>query len=497
MPALTKLDRDALPADAFAVPDRRLLPIHDEAHVSMAWREVERVRGIADDQRAAARRTILARAETLGVDTAVLTRIKGMSLQAMSLNIPDCDGHPNRHPFSGILVRLDEPSDVAPHGSNGRRVTLTRVAAEAAIDTLVGMGVDFTPDLDGHDARAKIGLITGAHVVDEAEGPAVAIEGFFYAADFPDETARIHAASSDLGFSFEAKNIFVADPLADVLEITELAFTGAAVLFKDKAAYWNTSLAASAAQGIIDMTKEEMAALLGESLTTALAPLTARLDAVEAGAAKTNDAVLKALEASRSVMDMVEPHAAALEAAATAMETAGVGVAAASGYVATLTRMAGQMRADAALGRVPSSVSYSCYAGAEKAPEATPAPVPAAVPAIDAAAIAKAVADAVAPLNAKIEAAEARATKAEDAVAATETKVADLKAAGVREAAEPGRKTVAPLVAGLMAKAGIVAPEGDAKLDIGAVNKALDAAGLNSAQRMQVKAGMGQAGLID
>jgi hypothetical protein len=64
------------------------------------------------------------------------------SLQARSLDIPT-NGHPNKMPFSGVLTKLDQPSDTAPSGSGGKRIVLTKRAAEAALDTLLGMAVDF------------------------------------------------------------------------------------------------------------------------------------------------------------------------------------------------------------------------------------------------------------------------------------------------------------------------------------------------------------------
>jgi hypothetical protein len=47
-----------------------------------------------------------------------------IQLRARSLDVP-ANAHPNRLPFSGVLTKIDEPSDAAPEGSNGNRVTLT------------------------------------------------------------------------------------------------------------------------------------------------------------------------------------------------------------------------------------------------------------------------------------------------------------------------------------------------------------------------------------
>jgi hypothetical protein len=51
-----------------------------------------------------------------------------LSLRARSPDIPIND-HPNRMPFSGVLTRIDDPSDAAPEGSNGKRILLTMDAA--------------------------------------------------------------------------------------------------------------------------------------------------------------------------------------------------------------------------------------------------------------------------------------------------------------------------------------------------------------------------------
>jgi hypothetical protein len=64
---------------------------------------------------------------------------------------------------------------------------------------------------------------------------------------------------------------------------------------------------------------------------------------------------LHAIAASAVTRDVVEPHAAALEACAAAMAAAGVGTAPTRGHVDVLRRMANNMRAEAASGKVPSS----------------------------------------------------------------------------------------------------------------------------------------------
>ena len=59
---------------------------------------------------------------------------------------------------------MDVASDKPPAGARGHRVVLTRAAAEAALPSLLGMGMDYTPSLDRHDTRRKVGIITRAEI---------------------------------------------------------------------------------------------------------------------------------------------------------------------------------------------------------------------------------------------------------------------------------------------------------------------------------------------
>jgi hypothetical protein len=71
-------------------------------------------------------------------------------------------------------------------------------------------------------------------------------------------------------------------------------------------------------------------------------------------------------QANAATRDMVEPHAAALDACRAAMEAAGVGTDPSNGHVHVLRRMADSMRAEAAMGKVPSAWNgVSMYAAAD------------------------------------------------------------------------------------------------------------------------------------
>jgi hypothetical protein len=159
----------------------------------------------------------------------------------MAVEFPEVAGHPNRLPFEGCLTLVDVPSDKAPSGARGHRVILTRAAAEAALPSLLGMAVDYKAGWDGHDARQKCGIITGA----ELQGQRLQVKGYLYARDFPEMEAKIAAgagaSAGEMGMSYELAEARIADMKAPVWTVTKATFTGAAILLRDKAAYRGTS----------------------------------------------------------------------------------------------------------------------------------------------------------------------------------------------------------------------------------------------------------------
>jgi len=479
--ALTTKERDALPDSSFAVPGKKELPIHDAEHVRLAHDLLERTEGLTGEEKVRARERILQRAKELGIDTkswkahADTALDSTVILQAMALNIPDTPGHPNKHPFKGILTRIDEPSDAPPGGSGGKRVILTRAAAKKALPTLLGMPIDVKRNLSDHDVKHKVGTITAATI----EGNAIAIEGFLYAADFPDEVRHIQSKRDELGFSWEIKNIFVKDANADPMVITDCTFTGAAILYKDKAAYTSTSLAASAEE--ITMTKEIMEAIegLGKKLDDTKTELTGRIDKIEASASKNQEEALKQINAGKEHMAKIEPHAAALESCAAAMEKDGIGGHHRTGHVKALRAMADHLRASAAMGKIADS--WPGYEGFHASSETQTAGNNAANGG-----------------NAADPAKEKELSELKDKVSALTTQVADLKAKAASNTQDPGRKTVSPQMNALLARAGITLPQDGGKLSQVAVNKALEACnGLDPRTRMEIKGQLRNAGLLE
>jgi hypothetical protein len=65
-----------------------------------------------------------------------------------------------------------------------------------------------------------------------------------------------------------------------------------------------------------------------------------------------------------NLTEQVEPHARTLESAANAMEAAGIGAHLTDGHAVHLRRMAACMRADAAVGKLPSIYHGQLHAAA-------------------------------------------------------------------------------------------------------------------------------------
>jgi hypothetical protein len=110
-----------------------------------------------------------------------------IALESMAVEMPEVEGHPNRAEFRGVLTQVDVASQRAPSGSGGKRVLLTRAAAEAALASLIGMAVDYAPSWDRHDQKRKVGVITSAEVV----GRNLEVGGYLYAKDFPEIVEEI------------------------------------------------------------------------------------------------------------------------------------------------------------------------------------------------------------------------------------------------------------------------------------------------------------------
>lgn len=507
-------ERNALGSDTFAVPGKRKLPINDANHVRNALARFNQTKGLTPAERATARAKIHRAAKKFGIDV----KAEGEEIEAgavrmvfqckaVSLDLPRVDGHPNRMPFSGILTRIDVASDKAPHGSNGKRIILTKSAAEAALDSLLGMGVDLKKDFDGHDAQNKVGLITAARI----DGDAIRIEGFIYASDFPREALRIHMDQADLGFSFEAQNLAVESLETDPLVIKRCVFTGAAILLRNDAAYQTTALAAARAkehemedlEGAVGKAVPEAIAKALEPITKALADIAALQTAQAASIDQLRQApALRLVEANAAMCAMVEPHAQHIEAAADGMENNNppIGVSSPHGHVHHLRRLASHMRSEAGKGHLPAEFhgSDSYYASADpNRQQQTQSTEDDDVKVQDAPEF-KALQASAEKTATDLKTSQEELKKASEMMAVMNTTLADIKAEMQRARPSPDRKTVAPEIAAVLARVGLSAPDDETgQLSVGKLDAALAGMpNMDTSQRMYLKTQLARAGVI-
>src|SRR5262249_34957607 len=143
----------------------------------------------------------------------------------------------------------------------------------------------------------------------------------------------------------------------------------------------------------------------------------------------------KTMQAGAEHGAKVEPHAAALESCAAAMEKDGLGGHPTRGHVKACRAMAEHMRAEAAMGRLASD--WAGFSGFHASADADPA------------------------RKAADEAKDKEIKDLKDQVSGLTTKIGDLQAAATRNSQPAERKTLSPQITSLLARNGIGLPEGD------------------------------------
>ena len=168
-----------------------------------------------------------------------LSIMAGSVAELMSFKVDK--GHPNQLPFRGVLLTLNQSSTKPPHGSRGHRIYVPTEVARKHLTGLIGMAVNYDPqDLDSHETRHKVGIITKAGIT----GNQVWVKGIIWKKDFPEAVGKL-SGRSDLGMSMELANVYVRDEKEDVWHLEDFEFTGATILKKSAAAYYSTELSAT------------------------------------------------------------------------------------------------------------------------------------------------------------------------------------------------------------------------------------------------------------
>ncbi len=153
--------------------------------------------------------------------------------------------NPDLMKFSAVAGYLDTPTDATPcGGADGYKTIIEGETAD--VQSLVGMGVNvsYWDDYKSHDRYFKIGTITAASVAEN--GIDINVEGHLWKADFPDICDTIQCAKDSMGCSVEVYfDGIVYDNEAKTVLCKGAHFTGLAILYKNKAAFKNTSIMCS------------------------------------------------------------------------------------------------------------------------------------------------------------------------------------------------------------------------------------------------------------
>lgn len=184
-----------------------------------------------------------------------------VAVEVSELTLTAAIGHPNRMEFKGLLVNLDSPSTRAPNGSQGKRIIIPSEVAAARLNTLIGMGLNYSPSLDAHAQRRKVGVIEKSWI----EGSNVWVSGCIWKSDFPEATEDLKGRT-DLGMSMELGSVVCNDQNAPIWRIDDFIFTGATILTKNSAAYQDTL--AIAASAVKKNKKQRIEEILNMSVTT-------------------------------------------------------------------------------------------------------------------------------------------------------------------------------------------------------------------------------------
>jgi hypothetical protein len=170
----------------------------------------------------------------------------------------------NKIPFTGILFRMDEPSESSPSKGSDYPLFISRTVAEPLIQAIAssgGLPIDVDDTLSKHSNPNIAGVMTNA----EIQGSNFVVHGHLFPWSQKEKVGLILANQRHLGMSMNAlANGAVIDRGGrKVFEIRDLELLGANVLFKDRATYQKTNFEAQIAAS--SSTNEEQAMVMGNT----------------------------------------------------------------------------------------------------------------------------------------------------------------------------------------------------------------------------------------
>lgn len=197
--------------------------------------------------------------------------------------------------FTTVAGFVGIPTDKTPSvgGKSGWKFMLSEEGAAEAVKGLVGMGVNCcwhsNREFAKHDKSFKIGVIEEAKL----EGNQILCSGYLWKYDFPDVCDAIKEEKDCMGASVELAAGSVEDDEANKVRVAkEITFTGLSIVYKDKAAFYNTKFMCSVREEE-ELTEQEIKDVLAKNSEEIEKKLNDKITELSAGIA---DTVAKAVE---------------------------------------------------------------------------------------------------------------------------------------------------------------------------------------------------------
>jgi cell division protein FtsB len=279
----------------------------------------------------------------------------GLHLSGVQIESLEADSqHPNKMKFRGVICRLDEASSKPPNGAQGHRIFVPTEVAKRRLKTLIGMGLNYAPDLDSHSQRRKVGVINKAWI----DGKDLRVEGHVWKHDFPEAEKDLKQAG--LGMSMELGDVRVDDPKADVWTLDDFQFLGATILWRDSAAYNRTQAIAARAEqrgGSMSITKTKRTPARTSHGTDRLVQIAA--EAAAGAVKKSSRQILEVLKTQTDTLGEITAQNEELESRIAALESGHVDAAGDAASSSSSSSSDGEVGAKAATSSSSSSASSS------------------------------------------------------------------------------------------------------------------------------------------
>jgi hypothetical protein len=149
----------------------------------------------------------------------------------------------NRHPVSGVLFRIDEPSEAVPSKGPGLPLYIPQDVAASILNNVSGLPLDAADNLSEHADENITGVMLSAEIQEKD----FVVHGFLFEASRPDKVEAIAANRDTLGMSMTADAWGHEAEVSGrkVFWVDSIDLKGANILYSDRATYQQTRLIAA------------------------------------------------------------------------------------------------------------------------------------------------------------------------------------------------------------------------------------------------------------